>query len=76
MKYAQRFARKRWREDQFLPLLKDAVNAAGGASEFARQAGCNRQFVSSVLAGKQPVSDRLLAALGLRRVISAERVDA
>jgi hypothetical protein len=59
---------------EVIHALRQAIASAGTASAFAAQAGLSAQYVADVLAGRRQPADRLLAALGLRRitVIAAE----
>lgn len=47
--------------------LREACEAAGGQSAFARAVGVNQSFVANVLAGRKRPSDKLCEALGLHR---------
>jgi hypothetical protein len=51
-------------------LLRTAIAAAGSQDAWARGAGLAPSFVSDTLAARRPLSDRILAALGVRKVTS------
>jgi hypothetical protein len=63
--------------DKFIdPLraLAEAVAEAGGQVQLADRIGFHQSYISEVLNGKRPPSTRLLAAIGLVRVVAyAER---
>lgn len=46
-----------------------AIRLAGGQRQWGRQHGFSAQYLSTVLAGKEGPSDRLLECLGYRKVV-------
>lgn len=50
------------------------MSEAGSARKFATAHGMTPSYVSQVLSGKLPMSDRLLSVIGIRRVVEFERV--
>jgi transcriptional regulator with XRE-family HTH domain len=50
------------------PRLRAAIAAAGSQEAFARQVGVAPSFISEVVGGRRNFTDRILAAMGLRRV--------
>jgi hypothetical protein len=54
--------------------LRRATEHRGGIAALALKGGMSAPYVSNVLAGRQPFGPKLLAALGLRKVITYERV--
>lgn len=59
---------------EVLARLREACAAAGGQNRWARENGLQYQYVSNVLHGRKPPSDRVLKPLGLRRVEGFEEV--
>jgi hypothetical protein len=55
--------------------LEDAVLKAGNAHSFALSVGLSPQYVADVRLGRRAPGPRLLAALGLQRVLSYASVD-
>ncbi|MGX9966083.1 hypothetical protein ACVFYP_22345 [Roseomonas sp. F4] len=49
--------------------LRQACDAAGGQKAWAEAHGLTAQHVNDVLSCRREISDRVLAALGLRRVV-------
>ncbi|MBP0492126.1 hypothetical protein [Roseomonas indoligenes] len=58
------------READLYARLNAAIAAAGSQEIWSRAAGLPPTYVSEVRGGKKPFSDRLLAALRVRRVVS------
>mgnify|MGYP001267668001 CR=1 FL=1 len=50
--------------------LEEAVVAAGGVRPFARQHGVEASQVSRALSRERSVSEPILAALGLERIVT------
>ena len=63
-------------EGQMLDAFSAAVKESGGVRGFARLAGVQPSYVSNALRGVVPISDRLLAAAGIERVITYRRIAA
>ena len=59
-------------DDEVLSLLKAAVEREGHQVAFARRHGFNRAYLNMILNGKRSVSDKIIKALGLRKVYVAE----
>lgn len=49
--------------------LREAVSRAGSQAAYAEATGLPQSYVSDVLNGNKPASDRLLGLLGLKRVV-------
>lgn len=49
--------------------LYKAVESAGSQAAFAKRHGISQQHVCDVLRCRRPLTDRLLAAVGLRRMV-------
>ncbi|NKE43399.1 helix-turn-helix domain-containing protein [Roseomonas frigidaquae] len=62
------------RTAQVYALLQDACTAAGGQKAWAEAHGLSAQHVNDVLATRREISDRVLAAIGLRRVVRYAQV--
>lgn len=60
-------------EAQMLEAFSKAVATAGGVRGFARLAGVQPSVVSRMLRGEAPISDRLLAAASMERVVTYRR---
>lgn len=48
--------------------IREAVKKAGSCVAWARQIGISKSYAHDVFSGHRPVSDKVLAALGLMRV--------
>ena len=62
--------------EQILKLLRKHTAEAGSVAKWANDNGFSGMYVGNVLRGKKPPSERLLAALGLRRETVIKRVRA
>lgn len=49
--------------------LREAVMAAGSQTAYAELTGIPQSYLSDVLNGHKPASERLLTLLGLKRVV-------
>lgn len=49
--------------------LRAAIDAAGGQRRFAEAHGFSAAYVNDVLRGKRDLADRILAAIGVRRIV-------
>ena len=58
-------------DDEVLILLRAAVEREGNQVAFARHHGLQRASLNMILNGKRPVSEKVIKALGLRRVYAA-----
>jgi hypothetical protein len=56
-------------EQQVIERLRGACDAAGGQNKFARAHKFTPAYVHDVLHGRRAPADRILAALGLERVV-------
>ena len=56
--------------------LKGRVDEAGSQAALAEQWGISETHLSDILWGRRPVGNVVLRELGLRKVVSYERVDA
>ena len=63
-------------ESQMLEAFSAAIEAAGGVRGFARLAGVSPSYVSNALRGSVAISNRLLQAAGIERVITYRRFPA
>lgn len=54
-------------------LFERELADAGGVRAFARRTGLSPTYVSRVRTGKEPISGRLLAHLGVERVVVYRR---
>lgn len=52
-----------------IDALERAVQAAGTQTRFAEAHGFPQSYISAVMRGERPASDKLLTCLGLRRAI-------
>jgi transcriptional regulator with XRE-family HTH domain len=59
---------------EFLAALQAAVDAAGGQRPFAAMLGVTPGYLSQIVTGHRPPSERVLTALGYRRVDAYERI--
>lgn len=56
-------------EQDVIRHLRAAIEESGSQSRFAAKHGFSKQYVSLVLSGDRTPSERLLAVLGIRRVL-------
>ena len=63
-------------EEQVREALRGLVEKERSAGAFAEKCGVSPTFVSRVLSGRDPPSAKLLAPLGLRRVVTYEIAEA
>lgn len=56
-----------------IALLRRAVTSAGSQRKWALAHGVSVQYVCDVLAGRREPGGKVLAALGVRRVVSYSR---
>lgn len=52
--------------------LNSAIDDAGSLRKFVARFGMSAAFVSQVVNGKLPISERLAGMIGLRRVVEFE----
>ena len=52
-----------------IKALNQAVEEAGSQNALARQIGLPQAYLSQVLSGTRPASEKLLTALGLKRIV-------
>lgn len=52
-----------------IDALDEAATKHGSVSAFARSAGLPPSYVHDVISGRRPASEKLLGALGLKRVV-------
>jgi transcriptional regulator with XRE-family HTH domain len=57
-------------EAQAFARVQAAVRAAGSQKELADGMGISREYLSDMLNNRRPISDGLLRAAGLRRVVT------
>lgn len=60
-------------EDDVRALLRRMCDSAGSQKAFAESAGMTQSYVGDVLASRRGPGEKLLAALGLERVVSYRR---
>ena len=60
--------------DDVLFLIQREINLAGSRDAFAASRGVSTPYLSQVLNKRRPPSDKLLSAIGLRRVMTFERI--
>jgi DNA-binding transcriptional regulator YdaS (Cro superfamily) len=57
-------------EDEVMERLRAAIAEAGSQRAFAEKHGFTPGYVSDVIKGQRGLSDRILAAIGVERVIN------
>jgi hypothetical protein len=62
--------------EQFLDYVKEQVNVHGSQKALARHLGVGQAFLSDVLRGRRDPGDKIPAALGFRKVVSYEVIEA
>lgn len=60
--------------DEITAMLRFFCDQAGSKSAWAREHGVAPVYVGRVLAGRELPGPKLLTAMGLRRVVSYERI--
>jgi len=55
--------------DEVLAALRQAVDRAGSQRTYASSIGISQPYLGDVLAGRRAAGDKILGALGLRRVV-------
>lgn len=58
-----------------LGRLRAAIATVGTAAEFCRKHSVSEAYVSEVLSGSKPPADKILAALGLERVVTYREIN-
>ena len=53
---------------EVLAALREAVDAAGSQRTYASSIGVSQAYLGDVLHGRRAAGDRVLAALGMRRI--------
>ncbi len=61
--------------EELIAALKAAVKKAGSQRQFALDHGFHHTFISHVLSGDMPITNRLMEAAGYRRVVVWERIE-
>lgn len=54
--------------DEVIAALREAITAAGSQRTYAASIGISQPYLGDVLAGRRAAGDKILAALGLRRI--------
>ena len=57
-------------DDVIRARLREVCRQAGGQRAWCRSVGENQSYVSEVILGRRPVSDRLAALLGFEKVVT------
>lgn len=61
-------------KDQLLKMLARACKRSGSQANWAKAHGVSAAYVSDVLAGRRESGDKVLAALGVERVMVYRKV--
>jgi hypothetical protein len=61
--------------EEVVQMLQAAVKQAGSQEAWARRHGCAIGRVGEVVRGRRDPDDRILAGLGLRRVVTYEPIE-
>ena len=59
-------------EEQVYQYLLEAIERAGGQRPFARQLKVTPSYINDVVNKRRLMSDRILAAIGIERVVTIE----
>lgn len=62
-------------KQELIEHLRQLVEEAGSQRELAKRLGVSAPFIGDVLLGKREPAPKMLKALGLRRVVTFERLD-
>lgn len=57
-------------EEEVYRHLLDAIDRAGGQRPFARQLGVTPSYINDVVNKRRLMSDRILGAIGIKRVVT------
>lgn len=57
-------------EDQVYQLLIETIRQAGGQRAFAQRIGVTPSYINDVVNKRRLMSDRILAAIGIERVVT------
>ncbi len=60
---------------ELIEHLRQLVEEAGSQRNLAKRLGVSAPFIGDVLLGKREPAAKMLKALGLRRVVTFEKVD-
>lgn len=60
-------------KEQVIALLLEETRRAGSQKEWCRAHGISEQYVSDVLKGRRDVGNKVLEALGYRKVVIYEK---
>ena len=58
-----------------LGVLRSAITEAGSQGKFAKACGVSAPLINQIVAGKRPISDRILEHLGYEKVISYRKIE-
>jgi len=61
--------------DEVLAALREAVDAAGSQRTYAKGIGVSQAYLGDVLHGRRHPGERVLSALGLRRITIIAHVE-
>lgn len=62
-------------EQDVLDRFRAAIDAAGSQAAFARQHGVSLQYVNDVIRGRRDIGQKILAVLGVERVVLYRLID-
>ena len=60
-------------EDEVRDMLKEAIEKAGSQLAFSLERDVDHSCLTPILRGRKPPTPQVLAALGLRKVVSYEK---
>ena len=61
-------------ENEVRQLLKTRIDKTGNVNRWAKENGFSSPFITDVIKGKRTISDRVAAALGLKRKVTKQVV--
>lgn len=61
-------------KEELMALLREKIAEAGDQRKLAAQLGVSQPHLSEILNGHKEPAEKLLTALGLRRVVMFERI--
>ena len=62
-------------EHDVMDLFRAAIDAAGSQAAFARQHHISLQYINDAMRGRREIGQKILAVLGVERVVSYRRID-
>jgi transcriptional regulator with XRE-family HTH domain len=62
-------------KEELMALLREKITQAGDQRKLAAQLGVSQPHLSEILNGRKEPAEKVLTALGLRRVVMFEKIE-